>query len=458
MVNGCERERVVPVLGLAVLARPTFAVEAAGALARRAWEALSELGLPLVGSPDLLMDATEAMAAAERLAEAQPDVLVLLNATFCDASLPVALSGRLRLPVCLWALPEPGPVGDRLWLNSLCGSHIAAHALSRLGVPVRYLYGPPEEPRTLASLLAFARAAATRNRLRKSRLGLVGRAPTGFYGCEYDSLELARVIGTEVVPIDLATIFADAAAAPQPAVVAAVDSTMARSPSLATLNADEVQKFGAAYVALRQVVESGRFDGLAVRCWPEFPMQFGIMPCATLGRLADDGLVCACEADVHGAVTMLAMQWLAGKAPLLTDVVAMDPASNTLAFWHCGNGAACLARDGVEPHLTLHCNRRIGVAGDFAVRPGQATVCRIGIGPHGYRLFWEEGEILDVPNNRFAGNTALFRPDSSARQLLDRLILGGWEHHVVLVEERIGAELTDLASLLGIELVRMEVP
>lgn len=455
MTNGCEREQVVPVLGLVALARPTFAIEAAKTLAQQAWQALSGLGLPLTGSPELLMDTAGVMAAAEELAAAKPDVLVLLNATFCDASLPVALSERLNLPVCLWALPEPGPVGDRLWLNSLCGSHIAAHALGRLGVSLRYLYGSPEEPRTLSPLLAFARAAAVRNRLRKSRLGLVGQAPTGFYGCEYNSLELARVIGTEIVHLDLATIFADAAAAPEPAIAAVLGSTLTRSPSLATLDATEVHKFGETYVALRRAVEADQLDGLAVRCWPEFPTRFGVMPCATLGRLADDGLICACEADVNGGVTMLAMQWLAGRAPLLTDVVAMDPVANTLTFWHCGNGPACLARDGVEPRLTVHCNRRIGVAGDFAIRPCRATVGRIGIGPRGYRLFWEEGEILDAPDNRFAGNTAVFRPNGSAQKLLDRLILDGWEHHVVVVEGRIGAELTDLADLLGIELVHM---
>lgn len=453
MMAGCERERATPRLGLAVLARSTFAVDAARGLADRAYAALQRLGLPLVGTAELLMDEATAAGAAESLATQEVDLLVLLSATFSDASAAVTLAERLRVPVCLWALPEPGPVGDRLWLNSLCGSHIAAHALNRLRVPLRYLYGPPEAPETLAPLLPFARAAATRQRLRRSRIGLLGEAPTGFYGCEYDGLALARVIGTEVTRFDLAATFAAAEAAPESAVGTAVRSTLERSPSLATLDRTEVHKFGQAYATLHRAAEERGLDGFAVRCWPEFPAQFGIMPCATLGRLADDGLICACEADVNGAVTMLALQWLAGKPPLLTDIVALDPDQNAVTLWHCGNGPACLARDGAEPCLTLHCNRRIGVAGDFAIRAGQATVCRLGVGPDGYRLLWEEGALLDLPDNRFAGNTALFRPDGSAQGLLDELILGGWEHHLAVVEGRIGAELNALAQMLGIELV-----
>src|SRR5215813_6195411 len=111
---------------------------------------------------------------------------------------------------------------------------------------------------------------------------------------------------------------------------------------------------------------------------------------------------------MHGAVIQLVMLWLSGAAPLLTELVAMDPAENTLTLWHCGNAPACLARDGDEPVLSTHCNRRIGVAGDFAIRPGPATVARLSYDSGGYRLFFVEGELLDTPENRFQGNTAVF--------------------------------------------------
>ena len=449
-----EREAIRPTLALACIARPTFALDYATEAAARALAALGSLGWPLLGDAALLMDAEAARGAARTLQAGEPDLLVILCATFSDASMAVELAGRVQAPVCLWGLREPGPVGDRLWLNSLCGVNITSHALQREGHIVRYIYGDPDEPHLLEPLAAMACAAAVRNRLRRSRVGLVGQAPVGFYGCQFDELALARVIGTTVSQIDLATVFAAAREAPAPAVELAIASTAERSPSLRTIDPPEVKRFGQTYVVLRDALRERDLDGLAVRCWPEFPQTFGLMPCATLGRLADDGYVCACEADMHGAVTMLALQWLAGAAPFLADVVAVDPAENSVTLWHCGNAPACLACEGEEATLTTHCNRRIGVAGDFAIRPGPATLARLGVAPEGsYRLLYAGGEVRAASANRFQGNTAAFRPAGEARRLLDTMLLGGWEHHVAIVAGDVTGELEVLARILGIEAV-----
>jgi L-fucose isomerase-like protein len=451
-----EREALIPTLGLACVARPTFAVDYARESANQALAALLELNWPVVGNATLLMNAEAAHEAAKTLKAQAPDLLVILCATFSDASMVVELAEHVGVPVCLWALREPGPVGDRLWLNSLCGVNIASHALQKLGHSTHYIYGNPGEPGLLTPVAALARAAVVRNRLRESRIGLVGQAPTGFYGCQFDELELSQAIGTGVTRIDLNSIFMAASKAPSPAVEAAVASTAERSPSLRVLNSVDVQHFGEAYVVLRETLQAHKLDGLAVRCWPEFPEQFGLMPCATLGRLADDGFVCACEADMHGAVTLLALQWLSGAAPLLADLVASDSTANTVTLWHCGNAPACLAREGEEALLSVHCNRRIGVAGNFAIQPGAATLARIGVGPDGYRLLYLEGEVLDEPANRFMGNTAIFRPYCEAQRLLDTILLGGWEHHVAIVAGHIASELDALAQLLGIEAVTIK--
>lgn len=450
MRNDPNRVPIAPTLGVACVGRPTFVVEYAEQIAARAVAELQATGLPVVGDATLLMDAAAGRAAGEHLAASQPDALVIVCATFSDASMAVELAAQVAGPVVLWAVREPGPVGDRLWLNSLCGANIASHALRRAGRHVTYLYGDPGEAGLLAPLLAVARAAAVRRRLRASRVALVGGAPVGFYGAQFDELALARTVGTTVVPFDLATIFAAAAVAPEAAVEAAVASTAARSPSLETIAPPERRRFGQAYVALRDALRTAGAEAIAVRCWPEFPTEFGLMPCATLGRLADDGFVHACEADLHGAVTGLILQWLSGQAPLEADVVAQDDAANDLTLWHCGNAPACLARDGEEPTLTTHCNRKIGVAGNFALRPGPATIARLSYGADGYRLFFLDGAITDDPVNRFQGNTAHFRPAVASRRALDTIFASGLEHHVVFVAGHHAASLAALADLLGI--------
>ena len=105
-----ERDELTPVIGFACVARPTFAVEYAREAARQAFAALADLGWPVVGNADLLVDAQFAREAAIALHAQAPDLLVILCATFSDASMAVELTSLLDAPVCLWALREPGPV------------------------------------------------------------------------------------------------------------------------------------------------------------------------------------------------------------------------------------------------------------------------------------------------------------------------------------------------------------
>jgi L-fucose isomerase-like protein len=77
------------------------------------------------------------------------------------------------------------------------------------------------------------------------------------------------------------------------------------------------------------------------------------------------------------------------------------------------------------------------------------------VGRQGYRLFFIEGEVLEASASRFQGNTAIFRPRGSAQQLLDTIMLDGWEHHIVLTMGHVAPELAALARLWNIETVAL---
>src|SRR5262249_60984120 len=98
----------------------------------------------------------------------------------------------------------------------------------------------------------------------------------------------------------------------------------------------------------------------------------------------------------------------------LADVVGVDEEANTATFWHCGLAPVGLAANPREARQDTHCNRGIGVAGNFQLRPGRVTIARVGWlrGPD-YRLFLTGGEALSRPN-RFKGNSVDVRLDGDA--------------------------------------------
>ncbi len=461
-------------------ARPTFAVEAAAERAAAARALLQELGAEVVGPHELVMTA-EGVDAAAAYIEPDADLIVNVCASFSDASPALRLYGGLERPVLLWAFREPGPVGDRLWLNSLCGANLFGHALVRAGGAARLLHGDPEEPevrRTLGRALAGelppavtlpshdranddSQAAAVAQEgleaLRGRRIGLVGDAPAGFTPCEYDGDLIERLFGVGIQDVATEQVISNAAAVGDAERAAERAAAREQRPSMRDLDADQVDRAAAVTTALQDWTRQAELAAVAVRCWPEFPTEFGVCPCSALSRLADAGTPTACERDVYGALTMLLLEALGAGTTYLVDTVDIDAERGVVRMWHCGSAATALAADPAEATQDVHCNRRIGVAGNFPLRPGPVVVSRIAddpdaSNPTGLRLLLTAGESLPEPN-RFQGNTAAVRVEGSATELVHGLVTGGFPHHTVLAWTDVRPQLRAAAHILDIPVI-----
>ena len=454
-------------------ARPTFVVDVATRYAEEARALATRLGAEVVGPPGLVMTPEDIDEAKAYLHE-DVDLVVNVCASFSDASPALELYTGLQRPVLLWSFREPGPVGDRLWLNSLCGSNLYAHALVREGGSVRLLYGNPDEAE-VASALSEAIAgrlpsgaslqAVHRERgdleearealeaMRGRRLGLVSEAPPGFTPSQYDPRLLDELFGLQVEKLDIDEMFGKIDEAPGDACEAERESAAAAQPSLAALDPAQVSRSAATTVALREWQSAEDLSAIAVRCWPEFPTQRGVCPCSSLSRIADEGTPTACERDVYGAVTMLLLQSLGSGPTYLVDTVDLNAENNSVRLWHCGSAATALAADPQDATQYVHCNRKIGVAGNFPLRTGPVVMARltedVADGAGGLRLLIAAGESVPAPN-RFQGNTAEVKLEVDASEFVNSLVVGGFPHHTVLAWKDVRPQLRAAADLLGI--------
>lgn len=456
-------------------ARPTFAIDVAQERADAARALLQELGAVVAGPTNLVMN-DEDVAAAAPSVDRSADLIVHVCASFCDATPALTLYSGLGRPVLLWAFREPGPVGDRLWLNSLCGANLMGHALTRAGESVRLLYGNPDEPAVRESL-ARARAgelpeapalpgsdgerapesdvAAALASLKGQRIGVVGEAPTGFTPSEYDPALLAELFGLDAEPLELDSLFASIAAIPENVRARELSAAKEWQPSLEHLDADVLDTFAAVTVALRDWHAHAGLSAVSVRCWPEFPTQLGVCPCSALSRLADEQVATQCERDVYGAATMLLMGALGGGTTYLVDTVDLDAERNVVRFWHCGAAATELAADPKDATQFTHCNRKIGVVGNFPLKPGRVVAARLTedpARPGRLRMLIASGEALVAPN-RFQGNTADVRLDADATTFVTSLVTGGFPHHTVLAWHDVRPGLRAVADHLDIPVV-----
>jgi L-fucose isomerase-like protein len=456
-------------------ARPTFEVEVARERAAAARTLLAELGADVVGPTELVMSPDDVEAAAAYV-DADADLVVNVCASFSDATPALRLYRDLDGPVLLWSFREPGPVGDRLWLNSLCGANLFGHALVREGGQVRLVYGDPDEPNVRAALhRALAgepppapklptaqreRADATTvqpalDALHGRRIGIVGDAPPGFTPSEYDADLVARLFGVSVEQMTLDDMFAKVRDVDDATQTAELADARKQRPTLNNLDPTHVQLFAAVTSALRGWSADQLLSAVAVRCWPEFPTELGVCPCSSLSRIADEGTPTACERDVYGALTMLLLETLGSGPTYLVDTVDLQAADNIVRVWHCGSAATKLAADPANATQYVHCNRKIGVAGDFPLKTGQVVLSRLTedpANPGGLRLLIAVGKSVPAPN-RFQGNTADIVLDAPAEEFVHGLVTGGFPHHTVLAWRDVRPALRTAADLLDIPVV-----
>ncbi len=457
-------------------ARPTFAVDVARRLAAEARALLVELGADVSGPTDLVMT-PENVAAAKSYLSADADLVVNVCASFSDATPALELYRDVDAPVLLWSFREPGSVGDRLWLNSMCGANLFGHALVvHAGRTPAFVLGNPDEPATreamVDALAGRLPAPATLpevvgeradvgsvvtalDTLRGRRLGLVGDAPPGFTPSQYDRELLVSLFGIDVEEIAVDSMFDLVDRVDDVAAKDEYAAAVSAQPSLASVDVDQGLTSARITTAMRDVRDAKSLVGMAIRCWPEFPNRLGACPCSSLSRVADEGTPTACERDVYGAVTMLLMEALGSGTTYLVDTVELDSDANVVRLWHCGAAATSLAADPDDAKQFTHCNRKLGVAGNFPLRTGPVVMARLTEDPShpgSLRLLLAAGESIPEPN-RFQGNTAAVRIDGDAQRFVRGLVTGGFPHHTVLAWTDVRPQLRTAADHLGIPVI-----
>jgi L-fucose isomerase-like protein len=440
-----------PRIGVLAVGRSTFDVEYAQTVFARAWQGLQGLHAEIVGDAQLHFDGDAALNAFATLSASDIDLLLLLQVTFTDASVCSEIAGKLKVPLVLWTYPE-ARTGGRLRLNSFCGVNLAAHSLSRIGRTLENVHGAPDSSEALQQIQEAATAAAIVRQLSRAKILVVGDHPTGFDACNYDPTEIKRQFGVESVTTPVSRFLDSVKALPDNV----ADEPYARRArdfkNLGEMDPVATRKTLKVYSALKSRAETEGFAGIAVRCWPEFFTEYGCAACGAIALMNEDQRPGGCEADVFGVISSLVLQSASGQGVFNTDLVDIDPVSDTVVFWHCGQAPLEMADPDVEPRATIHSNRKLPLLSEFPLKPGRITLCRITQGKGKLRMMLSGGEMLKAPL-AFSGTSGVARLDLPAEEYRSRLLEAGMEHHSSLAYGEFRPVLRRVAHYLELELL-----
>lgn len=428
---------------------PTFHMESAEHAFRKSADLLRSMEEQFI-IPDKMLLSVEALS--DFLAPLSPDLIVFQNLTFANAAYMSAVLRRFSCPIVLWTLAEPAMDGGRLRLNSLTGAFSASTALDAFGHSFEYVFGAPEDERTVRELGAYVAAGRLRWKMRSLRMAAVGHTPQGFgFGRALDE-ELAASFGVVLETIEARELIGRARSYKDEAYTSCLEKSYRSMVGLSALPEKNVQDHARLLKAFSDYVKDGGIGALASRCWPDFFTEFGTPVCAVVSMLNDMGIAAACEADIYGALSMWAGMQLSGQPVYFGDPVSLNEEENTLTFWHCGAAACSLAREDTGAIAGVHPNRKIGPAMDFGCKAApQATVFRIGRRASGaFRFFLLPAEILDKPK-QFTGTSIVVRTKRPCREIVEEGVRAGFEPHFAVIYGDYCRQLAALGRMLGIE-------
>ena len=435
-------------LAVLPIARPTFDLDYAGQKLEAILARLDATGHEVIGPHAFLLDDDMTRHAMRGLTASGADRVLILQATFTDAGMATAAARTFDQPLSIWAVPEPR-LGGRLRLNSLCGLNLASHAFGRNGRVFSWLYGDPtgdvaadiadllagkREPRTLEASTMHApnpEGSRVARALRGRRIARIGKHPAGFDTCVYDPVALKELAGVEVDERPLDDLFDAARAVPDGVTNALRAEAGKQLTGLDEVNRAELANSLRLKSGLEKLKAERGYHAFAIRCWPEMFTEFGGAICGPAAMLGEDGVPCACEADVYGALTQLVLQETAQAPVFLTDLVDIDAKDNTGVVWHCGQAPLSMRDPNARAKATIHSNRMQPLLCEFPLKPGPVTWMRVSQAFNRPRIVLGFGEMLRRPLP-FSGTSGVIRFSRDADDVLSDIISSGLEHHIAI--------------------------
>jgi L-arabinose isomerase len=411
-----------------------------------------------------ISDERDGAAAAERLRQADCDLIIGFLTTYMTASMLVPVAQRSGAPVLLINL-QPTEVMDHAtfdtgaWL-AYCGAcplPEMANAFRRCGVEFRSVSGYLADERAWARIQRWIKAAGVRAALRHGRHGLLGHLYPGMMDVSSDPTLVSAQFGghVEILEID------DVRVRVEQVTEAETAARIALARDVFTLDSSVVEEDLAwaarVSVALDRLVEDFSLDSLAYYhrgLDGETHERVGAGLILGASLLTARGVPAAGEYELRTSLAMLIMDRL-GAGGSFTEFQALNFRDNVVEMGH--DGPAHLAISAGKPLLRglniLHGKRGWGVSVEFDVAHGPVTAFGLGQRPDGtFTMIASEGTVVPGPLLRIGNTTSRVDFGCDPAEWTDEWSASGVAHHWTLGTGHRVAELTAVADLLGLDL------
>lgn len=293
-----------------------------------------------------------------------------------------------------------------------------------------------------SDLQRFEKVCRVVFKMKRARIGLIGMRPDGFRTVRV-SEKILQKNGITTVVADLSEIIAAAKA---------VDDTeqiykqIERIRNYGNISEDvpkeKLELQARLFIAVKNWLAQNKCDAFCMQCWESLERNYGCAACLTMSMLGEEGIPGACESDVMGAVTMLALNEAAGNKSAYMDWNNnFTEDRNVCINQHCGNFPKTFFGSPIEISNLDVLAKGMGSEICFGACKGQVAAgtmtyakiatddCRGVI-----KAYFGDGEFLDQQVPSFGALSAWKVPE--LQKLLRYMCENGFEHHVAAVRSQ----------------------
>ncbi|MEM2216778.1 MAG: hypothetical protein QW731_00190 [Thermofilaceae archaeon] len=461
----CSVNAYTPKLGVVVLGDPREEVPWREEEARRGDALATQLlstGLEVKAPVFVARSADDAENTVKGLIEWGSDLILLYIPVWTYPSITVRAA-----EVALKQIPLIIVYGD-----VLSGVLASSGALGQVGARHITLWGPVTD--VAGRISKLARAAMAVRRLEGETFGLIGGRALGMYTVTGDPAQVKTVFGVDVEHVDQLEVLRKAESISEEEVDRHFKWLKGRVGKILydgrVLTEEKLKRQVRLYLSLKELLKERGFSFCGLKCQPELSDGY-VNACVAVAELNDpydaDGLkepmVCACESDVDGALTMQLLKLVSGGKPTtLMDLLVYDYAQQLLFMGNCGGMATWFAEASNNPeenlakvHLLPQVQGKAGGAATQYVAPEKTfTVARF------YRVAGRYHMILMVTESVRVDREQLYRSIEPWPHIVVKISPGALQqlveiigaNHLHAVEGDYSEEVKAFCEIKGVEL------
>lgn len=305
----------------------------------------------------------------------------------------------------------------------------------------------------------YVKALAIYKRLKTMTFGVIGHVFRGMFDFEYDKTMVKGTLGPEVIHIQLDHLLnLWEAVSPSDARVRALAEKVHSNYEVVGISETDVVAAARVAVAMRELVERFRLDGLALLGQHHVEAKTKATSYLGMSELHARGDVLGVtEGDVLGLAMMHVLKAFAGVTPFFGEWCEFDVERNVIMLLGHGFADPTQAKSGTVPRITPS-PEQWGLEGqgfnfEMTFDPGPCTMTHCIRDAKGWRMLISGGRIADLPPMPIHEVSLLVETEKPVKEFIKELTQSGFAHHCIAVKGDVRAELAKLAQLMGMETV-----